>query len=322
MSLAYVKSFGSLLFQPFSGSLESRTVDIQSPFYKPKYFSEMIRGMTRRHRPSFRKTIAPAEAQVTFSETDLQHWQSFVNHSVEQVAAPLTCYSSAGAFCLFKILGDLKINFSTILHLRANLQLTAPLETVSPDSIYRLRMALADVIPRNKQCILVIETQLLDSKDNIVRQHQDLWFVKKCPERFLKGVAATEQHSIDEFRGLSKKDSNWSQWTESKLSVREHRLDRLAGQHFGRISGDHNIIHTTHWGARFCGQKRPFLQGFGLMNLALHHASQVKEAPVNAMSITFARPALVDQRLNFYFSPLTFEICGENRDLIAFGTYS
>lgn len=322
MSLAYVKSLSSLLKSPFSGPLEPALVNIQSPLYRPKYFGELIRGMARRHRPDFAQSIAPANARVQYSELDQKNWHRFVAHRAEQLQAPLTYYNSAGAFCLFKILADLQINFSTILHLRASIELTSPLEAVEPDSVYYLTMRLIEVIPRKSQCILVMRSELSDKQGTVLRVHKDYWFVKKCPPALLQALSPEQELLADEFRGLSKTQAQWPSWNPATLIKRSRTLHPRAGQHYGYISGDHNVIHTTHWGARMCGQKRPFLQGFGLMNLALHEATQARGKAPQKLSVTFARPALVGQELTFFFGSSQFEICDEQGKLLAFGLYN
>lgn len=323
MSLAYVKSLGTLLKQPIKGEgrWESQLVDIQSPLYRPQYFSELVRGMARLHRPDLSKDISAVTAKVRFSEVDRRDWQKFVAQGPKDIQAPLTYYNSAGAFCLFRILGALKINFSTILHLQSNIELRDSLEAVAPDQVYNMKMELYDVIPRQAQCILVMQTEISDSHDRLLRVHKDFWFVKKCPPHFLEGIVSREPELCEIFRGLSKRTSSWLDWNGPVIK-RQHRLGTKAGLEYGRISGDHNIIHTTSWGARLCGQKRPFLQGFGLMNLALHHATQVTSAPAQSLSVTFARPVLVDQVLRFYFGASRFEICDERQTLLAFGQFT
>jgi hypothetical protein len=321
MNLAYVKSLGTLLKQPVGAGIQPQLVDIQSPLYRPQYFGELIRGMARRHRPHLRKKVPAATAQVRFSELDRQDWHQFVAHTPQHIPAPFTYCNSAGAFCLFRILGALQINFSTILHLQSNLELTAPLEAVKPNSIYNMKMELSDIIPRKHQCILVMRTELTDENGCVVRVHKDFWFVKKCPPHLLEGIVSDHADLAENFRGLSKRASSWQSWGEGTVQ-RQHRLGAQAGLDYGRISGDHNIIHTTTWGARLCGQRRPFLQGFGVMNLALHHASQVKGSPAESISVTFARPALVDQVLDFYFKDSAFEICDERQRLVAFGQFT
>ncbi|WP_141733197.1 hypothetical protein [Oligoflexus tunisiensis] len=321
MNLAYVKSLSTLLKQPIGAGIQPQLVDIQSPLYRPQYFGELIRGMARRHRPRLRKKVPAATAQVRFSELDRHDWHQFIAQTQDHIQAPLTYYNSAGAFCLFRILGALRINFSTILHLQSNYELTAPLETVKPDSVYTMKMELSDVVPRKNQCILIMRTELADENGRVVRVHKDFWFVKKCPPHFLEGIASDQVELAERFRGLSKRMSSWQTWDGNTVK-RQHRLGAQAGLDYGRISGDHNIIHTTTWGARLCGQKRPFLQGFGVMNLTLHYATQVKGSPAESISITFARPALVDQVLDFHFNGNAFEICDERQRLVAFGQYS
>ena len=321
MKLRNLRELSSLVVKPIKTAHQGELINIHSLFFKPRYFSELIRGLTRFHRPVFSSSVKSAMAQVTYSDLDLRDWQSFVQHFDGHIHAPLTYYNSAGAFCLFKILAELRINFSKILHLKAEFELTEPLKTVNPDSVYTVRMELVDVLPRRMHCLLVIQSQLLDETGRVVREHRDFWLVKNCPEARLQGVIPSGQHTAEEFRGISNRPAEWQNWAVSTLKKHEHHLHPTAGRHYGRISGDHNLFHTTHWGARLCGQKRPFLQGFGLMNLVLQQASQVKQEAASALAITFARPAYVGQTLSFYFAQETFEICDEQSQLVAFGSY-
>lgn len=297
-----------------------RSIDLHGKLFFPRYSHQIIKGLVRPHRPALSKKIKPASYGVRLRYRDLKNWSRFVKSDSVNINSPLTYYNSAGAFALFDLLSQLRINFSTILHLRAEIDFIKKNLDAAPGQEYVLKMSLADIILKEKQCILVMETLVTSGDGELVRLHRDFWFVKKCDPKFLKDLVYPCKYDVNDFKGLTKLDPSFVHKDRSQLEVHEIFIGRNAGNSFARVSGDYNVIHTTHWGARLCGQKRPFLQGFGILNLCLHKISTTCDVDLAKISLTFCRPALVKQSIELLRFGNDFELVDNRGKLVAFGS--
>lgn len=109
-------------------------------------------------------------------------------------------------------------------------------------------------------------------------------------------------------------------WHDAQARRTAFYVPADAGRRYARIAGDYNL-HTTNLGARLFGQSRAFLQGYGVMNLALHHLTQQAGEALEHVEILFTRPALTGQTLHLHQSAHAFELCNEENALVAFGSY-
>jgi hypothetical protein len=90
------------------------------------------------------------------------------------------------------------------------------------------------------------------------------------------------------------------------------------GRRFGRIGGDANPVHTSHWAARAFGRERPFLQGPGLRNAVVAGLAR-HGLPMQNLQITFANPAYLGQTLRVLAYAGCFELVDEGGRVVAFG---
>ena len=298
------------------------SVKLHSRLYLLRYTSEILRGLFRRHRPQLRAQVQPTRYGVRLSKKDLANWHDFVNRQPDQVPAPLTYYGGAGAFGLFDLLAQLRINFSTILHLRGKVEILDGVAEVDIGDEFTLEMQLEDVILRKRQCILVVSTLVRNRIGEAVRRHEDFWFVRNCNPRYMQELCYPHRYDGKEFEGISRRESQLFSNPQAHLQSLAIVIPENAGQSYARVSGDYNVIHTTGWGARLCGQKKAFLQGFGVMNLCLHHITQLLEKAPASFSITYCRPTFVDQEVVLVLSDRRFELCDGRGQLLCFGEFS
>ncbi|SMF08966.1 MaoC family dehydratase N-terminal domain-containing protein [Pseudobacteriovorax antillogorgiicola] len=301
---------------------KKRIVNLQGKLYIPKYTKEMLQGLIRPHRPSFKGDVRAAKYCLRITQKDIKNWNKFIARKDSDVASPLTYYNSAGAFGLFDILKQVNVNFSTILHLRGDVEILKPNEPISEGVEFTLASHLAEIIVRKKQCILVVATDVFNQIGELVRHHKDFWFVKNCSEKHLSQLKSQSSYDPRNFSGISRRLSKLSMSDSGSSGHATIAISKAAGHEFAKVSGDFNIIHTTNWGARLTGQKRAFLQGYGMMNHCIHKLTQIKKSPLNQISITFCRPVLVDQDVHLYTSGNKFEVCDENGSLLTAGTFS
>lgn len=300
-------------------------VDLKSSRYLRRYSGEMLRGLFRTHRPALDKALKSAVYNVKVDQALVSAWETFVSRDAIDnekgvTEAPLTYYNCAGAFGLFDLLKELRINFGTILHLKAELNVVQAKPLIIDDD-YCLRMSVVDIIPKDTKCILVFQSELTDSHGEVLRIHKDFWYVKKCPSHLMEKINYPRQHDGSEFKGISYKETQLSSIDESLKLNTMIRVPNDAGQQFARISGDYNFIHTTHWGAKLCGKKKAFLQGFGVMNLCLHHLALLTKTPIAHFDIAFSKSIYVGQTVNLVAVDGRFELCDKQGSLLAFGNY-
>lgn len=299
--------------------LVGERVDLKSFRYLRRYSGEMVRGLFRSHRPTLDKALQSAIYKVKVDESLVKSWESFVSKTEDSHhAAPLTYYNCAGAFGLFDLLKAMRINFGTILHLKAELKVPTPKPLVVGED-YSLRMSVVDIIPKDSKCILVFQSELSDAAGEVLRIHKDFWYVRKCPRKLMQNIAYPQEHSDAEFKGISYRESQFRDLDESVKKRSKIRVPNDAGQQFARISGDYNVIHTTHLGAKLCGKKKAFLQGFGVMNLCLHHISLLTKKPLTHFDISFSKSIYVGQEVELVLVGQGFELSDSDGNLLAFG---
>ncbi|SMF60463.1 FAS1-like dehydratase domain-containing protein [Pseudobacteriovorax antillogorgiicola] len=306
----------------YPGTRTENLVDLHHPSYLPKYIYEMTQGLLRPHRPKFSETVQPVTRQAQLSRQDYKNWNRFVGALGHQRPSPLTYYNSAGAFGLFELLSQMGINFSTILHLRGDMEFHNPDIKTKVGDLFTLHMHLEDVIEREGQCILVVSGTVRNDRDELIRSHRDYWFVRRCEQKYLDDCVYPKHFSAAPFKGMSKRVAELPKASGTGAEKRSFFLPPSAGHQFAKVSGDYNVIHTTTLGAKLCGQKRAFLQGYGSLNLCLHHINQTLSGDFKEFSMSFCKPVLLSQNLNLWIKDGSFELCDSEDHLLCFGSYT
>lgn len=292
-------------------------VEAHSPFYFPRYAGTVLQGLLRPHRPQLDDPSAATTFRSQTRGSSMRRWQQFAGHGDADLPVPFTYLNSAGAYCLTRLLKTLRINLSRVMHLKASIRLTQPLQAIRPDEIYTVHMRIKEIIPLKNRALLVTDSEIRDQAGLAIRHHIDHWHVRDTP------TEAAENMHLDtlQFRRLSQRTPNWEEWDGSARITSRFYLPAGAARHYAAISGDYTP-HATRLGARLFGQKRPFMQGFGLMNLALHHLTQATGKPLQELAIIFTRPALTGQEIALHTDGGRFEMCSKDNELLAFGHVS
>ena len=158
----------------------------------------------------------------------------------------------------------------------------------------------------------------------MIRRHKDFWFVKKCDKKYIEAYEHTSNYDVSEFSGLSKRQATLAIASNTDDTIKKALIpiSKSAGREYAKVSGDYNIVHTTNLGARITGQKRAFLQGYGVMNLCIHHLSQLAKQPISNIKITFCKPTFVDQTAELFVHNNHFELCDCDGQVLSAGSFS
>jgi len=306
---AKIPASPGLLTPPYSPLVEAH-----SPFYFPRYASTVFQGLLRPHRPLLGDNSAVTTFRSRTRDSSMRRWQQFAGHGDADLPVPFTYLNSAGAYCLTRLLQALHINLSRVMHLKASIRLTQPLQAIRPDEIYTVHMCIKEIIPLKNRALLVTDSAIVDHEGQSIRHHVDHWHIRDTPTE----APGSMHPDTLQFRRLSQRTPGWQEWDDSTRLTARFYLPAGAARHYAAISGDYTP-HATRLGARLFGQKRPFMQGFGLMNLALHHLTQMSAKPLQELAIVFARPALTGQDIAVHSNGASFEMCSRDNELLAFG---
>jgi acyl dehydratase len=91
------------------------------------------------------------------------------------------------------------------------------------------------------------------------------------------------------------------------------------GVDYGKISGDLNIVHTTHLAARLMGYPKAFIQGFCTVNLLLGQLAGAMNLSLKELHCTFARPIFVGETVYFSHEHDRFELVNNRGKVVAYG---
>lgn len=295
-------------------------IDIRSRMHLPLYCMEMLMGLIRLHRPQLGRVNATASFRCMPHPESIARLHQFAGHQAADLPVPFTYLNSAGSFCLFEVMRQLRINFANVMHLKGSMTLFKPVGTIRANKAYSLEMRVKSILPLKQRCILITETDILDAKNRPIQRHIDHWHVRGQNIRPAKEQNTLINTAAEEFRGLSKRLPRWMHWDRTATRETAFHLPADAGTRYAHIAGDYNL-HTTNLGARLFGQRRAFLQGYGVLNLALHHLTQSAGRELEHFEILFTRPALTGQTLTMHANEHEFELCSEEKELVAFGRY-
>lgn len=298
---------------------EKNTVDLDSLSFKQKYLIALSKGMTRKHTPNLNQAIS-SKHSTSVSEKQLSKWHKFVGHENDHIPAALTFSTGAGVFGIFDVLNALSINFIHLLHLKSQVQTVSEHELVLDEEI-SVEMVLDKIIPRKNNFVIVMKSEQRDANGTLQRVMNDYWLINKAADtEELKKSPYLCHESVDEFKDISRRTPTLNINGGDVLS-HTFFVPKKAGRKYAKISGDYNFIHTTNFGAKLIGHKRAFLQGYGILNLCIHHITQLTEKPIDFIEILFSKPTYENQQVTLYVSPTHFEVCDDQERLLVFGQY-
>ncbi len=166
---------------------------------------------------------------------------------------------------------------------------------------------------------LICASEIHDQDGFRIRTYRDYFVILNLENEYVEALRAAKRYGhtdAAEFHGLAGR--------EARLSVPDHRITievpEDMGFRYGKVSGDLNLIHTTHLAAKLFGHPRPFVQGLCTANYVLRHLTQAY-GPPQGLRITFAKRVFVGQTVELRCNEKEFEVTDAQGELLAFGDF-
>ncbi len=164
-----------------------------------------------------------------------------------------------------------------------------------------------------------VPSQVYDSSGSRIRNYRDFFVILNLEPEYVEALREARRYGhrdAAEFHGLANRTAQLGD--HSKRVAIEVPDDM--GMRYGKVSGDLNLIHTTHLAARLFGHPRPFVQGLCTANWVLQHLTS-EYGPPQAVRVTFSQRVFVGQTVELRHTAKEFEICDPKGALLAFGDF-
>lgn len=283
--------------------------------YAAQYWPATLLNLLRPHRLRADVSRPRLAASVHIPDSLRREWQALFD---ADAACPLLVNQSVGTLLYTRLFRQLGLNFRRLLHVQHRTEHVAG------------AAALAAAVRQSLVTELRGCWRLGDDKGWVVLATQI-----HRPQAEGGGLLACVEDGFM-IRGVPPAD--WAQLPplEDREQLREllalrkrraliqgaHLSLALApdlGRRYGRVSGDHNPVHTTPLAARLFGLPRPFAQGLALRNLVTAELHR-QGLPLQALQISFAQPAYLGQTLGLALQDRQFELLDAAGRVLAYGS--
>jgi hypothetical protein len=306
---------------PIESVVDVRPADVsRRRSYQIRYYSTAIRSVLRRHRlvvPVDRPTY---RTEVQVSPRLQQRWLELFDVP-PGARANLTYFSTSGTSLFMKMLADLGINFRHLLHLASEMHFLADPAPRPASGIHQqisARLAGVSVAGDDRVC-LVVSHELTTPSGRQLQASRDTFVIGGIDPTGMDRLRAIATPTTVDLRGITTRKPRM----DARPDVHRARfaIPRDAGLHYGSVSGDLNLVHTTRIAARLFGFRGAFLQGMGTANHVLSDIARHMPGRLEAFEVTFARPLYVGQTVELARDRDTFEVTDQRRHVVAYGTY-
>lgn len=288
--------------------------------YAMQYWPATLFHLLRPHRLRASVATPRLAAPVQIPQPLRQHWEQLFDTDAR---CPLLANQSVGTLLYTKLFGQLGLNFRQLLHVQHRIE-----HAGSPE-------AFAAAERQELVCSLQGCWRLADDKGLVALQTEihrpaaeggarlavveDRFMIRRVPRADWERLPALEgRGALRELLGLRKRRAELD--ATQGLAI-ELPLAADLGRRYGRVSGDHNPVHTTALAAKLFGLPRPFAQGLALRNLIVAALHRI-DAPLQSLQLTFAQPAYLGQTLRLVLQDERFELLDARQQVIAFGQAS
>lgn len=283
--------------------------------YAAHYWPATVLNLLRPHRLRGDVARPRLAAPVSIPDALRRDWQALFDADAQ---CPLLVNQSVGTLLYTRLFRQLGLNFRRLLHVQHRTE-----HQVAPAALAGAARQL--LVSELRGCwrlgadkaLVVLGTQVLRpvaEGGGLLARVEDGFLIRAVPPADWARLPPLEDgEQLRELQGLRKR----------RALIAGPRLPLpLApdlGRRYGRVSGDHNPVHTTPLAARLFGQPRPFAQGLALRNLvaaALHRQG----LPLAGLRLCFAQPAYLGQTLGLVVQDGQFELQDADARVVAFGS--
>lgn len=287
--------------------------------YAARYWPATLLNLLRPHR--LRSTVAQPRlcAPVAIPPSLQRDWEALFG---PDAGCPLLVNQSVGTLLYTRLFGQLGLNFRRLLHVQHRTHHLLEPAALAAAQQQTLLCELKGCwrLPDGK-ALVVLETLIARSPQEggaLLARVEDRFLIRRVPPADWQQLPPPEtREPLRDLLGLRRRRAVLDAAAPG-ARVRTLRLSPDLGRRYGRVSGDHNPVHTTPLAARLFGQPRPFAQGLALRNLIVSELHR-QWLPVQQLQLTFAQPAYLGQDARLVMAGGDFELLDEAGGLIAFG---
>jgi hypothetical protein len=288
--------------------------------YAAHYWPATLRNLLRPHRLQAEVAQPRLSAEVRIPPALRRAWEALFDIDA---GCPLLVNQSVGTLLYTRLFTQLGLNFRRLLHVQHRTWHGAHPFALAIAERQVLTCALvANVRLTEGKALVVLETQVhqpAEAGGALLARVQDGFMIRGVPPSDwarLPGPGTGERPR--ELLGLRKRRAALDAGARAARVLALPLAEDL-GRRYGRVSGDHNPVHTTALAARLFGLPRPFAQGLALRNLIVSELHRLG-APLQSLQLTFAQPAYLGQTARLVLRGGALELLSADGQVIAFGS--
>jgi len=288
--------------------------------YAARYWPATLVNLLRPHR--LRATVAQPRlcAEVAVPAALRRDWEALFD---SDAACPLLVNQSVGTLLYTRLFGQLGLNFSRLLHVQHRTQhllepaalAAAQRQTLLCDFKGCWRLA-------EGKGLVVLQTHVARPPADggaLLARVEDRFLIRQVPRADWEQLPPMDERSgLRELQGLRKRRAALDV-ADDGVHATPLWLAPDLGRRYGRVSGDHNPVHTTPLAARLFGLRRPFAQGLALRNLVVSELHR-QGRPMQGLQLSFSQPAYLGQRVQLLLRGPAFELQDGAGQVLAFGS--
>lgn len=288
--------------------------------YAWHYWPSTLRHLLRPHRLKASVAMPRLAAAVQIPAALRQEWQRLF---AADARCPLLANQSVGTLLYTRLFGQLGLNFRQLLHVRHRTEHLDSPEAFAAAAHQALVCELSSCRRLgDDKGLVTLQTQIHRPPQEggvLLATVEDCFMIRKVPRADWEQLPPLDSRTtLRELLGLLKRKAELDAAAGDALSVALPLAPDL-GRHYGRVSGDHNPVHTTAFAARLFGLPRPFAQGLALRNLIVSELHRL-DAPLQRLQLTFAQPAYLGQTLQLVLQGERLELLDEAGRVLVFGS--
>lgn len=281
--------------------------------YAGKFYLKVFQSLQQDERMALDAEIPPMKTRWFLHDDKLEKWLSLVDYQASYPQA-FTFSAPAGVWALMRVLEDIGISFSRIMHMSSRLLLLKK-TGFEANQHYSTTVNYLGAIPHSKKAVLIrFQSTVRDVTGHDVMILEDELYVAGLEEEFVSNLKKPEQ-------------SRPKRPTQSELINKpgadsiQMKIGRSMGQKYGKLSGDLNPLHISNIGAKLFGHRRSFVQGLCTLNLVIAQLGTQWRGSIRSIEIHFVRPVEQPSKPRLLCDLDTFELIDKDGKLLVAGKY-
>jgi acyl dehydratase len=283
-----------------------------------------VRGVARRQRLSLPTRPIAMETPFRLSDSSRHAWHTLFGVQAGHEPPPLSYYAQPTVDAFHRIIDELGLNFRNVLHLQWDLDVVARgAAALRPGDEYRVLIGLEDVsFLKRDRAVFVCNVDLTDASGQPVLHTAYSFLIKNLSPRdvsLLRQSSGYNRQHFPELKSISRPEQLVPAGVGKAYQL---SFPEAMGVHYGRVSGDMNIVHVSKRLVRLFGYKRPFAQGMCTANFVLKTLSLDERRAIRHFNITFCRPVFLGDSAELTVDGNGFQLSDADRQVLAVGKWT